>query len=139
MTHLPEQPNPAQPWLDRARQFAAGGIMGVLGNEGIVPQSWNEWPSYFAHGLGEAGQFNPLLGTLKLVKPTILDPHPWGWGGDEYSVIHAETGQERARTWLSFDPRTKNLHLNFGETRGKGAYGDERKWGLGKHPLDAAL
>ena len=59
MTHWPQQPNPAQPWLERARQFASGGITEALGQGG-------GWPSYIAHGLGEAASIagGPALGIM---------------------------------------------------------------------------
>ena len=37
MTHWPEQPNPAKPYLDAAERFATGGVSGMIGHRDPDP------------------------------------------------------------------------------------------------------
>lgn len=65
MTHQPELPNPAAPWIERAKRFYSGGLADVLAKENRIPQSLNEnWLSRAlrSRGLADAMQtWNPLI------------------------------------------------------------------------------
>lgn len=79
MTHKPEQPNPAAPYLDAASRFARGGIHGALQN---TPYALPPWSDTIARALNspsanDAMSFGmPELGALKLSPYyRVLDTH----------------------------------------------------------------
>jgi transposase len=62
MTHWPEQPNPAAPYLEDVRKFAPGGLANIFG--------WQ--PSPLIQGLGEAASYSiPMGGTLGMMTSNL--------------------------------------------------------------------
>lgn len=194
MTHQPEQPNPAAPYLQGARDIARRTFVDPLRATGFLPQeqtpSWygqarniggqlfREGPAPFIAGLAPRGGlaqlaaqsgyipgwmndnvishalrspaftqasqfFTPLVGTLTLAPVRNNSPI---FGNDKFALIHKETGQKRGDVWLSFDPQTKNLSVEYMQATPTkpgpgwtGAKNDPRRWGLGGNPIEAAL
>lgn len=73
MTHQAEPPNPAAPWIERAKRFYSGGLADVLAKENRIPQSLNEnWLArqLRSRGLADAMQtWNPLIEAFVPIGP----------------------------------------------------------------------
>lgn len=159
MTHQPKQPNPVgntiKGFLDYANQYAPPPEPAPWDskiNQAITrqdpryvpstPSPQHNWQSWMENSLN----FIPLFGnTLKLNRV----PHDGKWfSKDKFDLMHQETGDKRGSVWLTFDPKKKNLKVNYFESNtdklfrtdpATGKLIDARKFALGKNPLDALV
>lgn len=152
MTHQPEQPNPVAPYLDAAKQKA--GAFAQSGLTGAFPQLRQYMPG-FVNKLGDLAQspaardvFStanvggmPLLETLRMEAAPASEFFSTFGGKNSFSLFSKETGKIMGQLHTTFDPSTKDLHINFmGSTgRGQGFGGFENTgttgWGMGTHEL----
>jgi len=68
MTHQPERPNPAQPYLDAAKNFYAGGLHGVLKGAGVKTPEWSDRLAGFLNNPSA----NAALGVMSPMKVPSL-------------------------------------------------------------------
>ena len=74
MTHQPEQPNPAEPYLKGIRDFAAGGVSDVLRGAGVqMPQASNAVGDLLKSDAANTaiGMVNPIKGAGRLPQPPL--------------------------------------------------------------------
>jgi hypothetical protein len=74
MTHQAEQPNPAEPYLKGARDFAKGGVSDVLRGAGVqMPQASNAVGDLLKSDAANTaiGMVNPIKGAGRLPQPPL--------------------------------------------------------------------
>lgn len=152
MTHQPEQPNPAAPYINAARQkagaFAQGGLTGAF------PQLRQYMPG-FVNTLGDLAQspaardvFStanvggmPLLEALRMEAAPASSFFSTFGGKNSFKMFSRETGKEMGQLHTTFNPSTKDLYINYmgGNEAGQGFGGYQNVgvtgWGIGTHEL----